>query len=157
MSMEIYLLTNEAVPSTQAWQKAIDALGFDVRFLDEQSLRTNEIRLRAECKGKPVLMELERSSLAKVRDAIPDIAFPDNVANVHALYWNKTLEGGLAAYLAAAAYLGLVGGLMIDTEEAKLKTPDQATELARKMAADMPMLEAAMAEILAKITAKPRN
>lgn len=157
MSMEIYLLTDAAVPTTQAWQKAIDALGFDIRFVDEVSLEADEIRLRAECKGKPVLMELERASLARVRETFPDVAFPDHVSCVHALYWSKTLEGGLAAYQAAAAYLGLVKGLMIDTEEGKLKTPDGAIELAHKMTAEMPMLEAAMADILAKLTAKPRN
>ena len=157
MSMEIYLLTDEEVPTIQAWQKAIDALGFDVRFVDKQPLQTDEIRLRAECKGKPVLMELEKTSLAGVRDIFPDVAFPDHVTSVHALYWSKTLEGGLAAYQAAAAYLGLVKGLMIDTEEGKLKTPESAIELARKMSAEMPMLEAAMAEILAKIAAKPRT
>jgi len=69
---------------------------------------------------------------------------------------SKTLEGGLAAYQAAAAYLGLVKGLMIDTEESKLKTRDGAIELARKMSAEMPMLEAAMADILARM-APPRS
>lgn len=157
MSMEIYLLTDEAVPTTQAWQKGIDALRFDVRFVDDQALQANEVRLRVVCKDKPVLMELERTSLARLRKTFPDVAFPDGVACVHALYWNKTLEGGLAAYQAAAAYLGLVKGLMIDTEEGKLKTPDGAIELARKMTAEMPMLEAAMADILAKIVSKPRN
>lgn len=157
MSMEIYLLTDEAVPSTQAWQAAIDALGFDVRFVDERPLQTKDIRLRVECKGKPVLMELEESSLAGVRDTFPEVAFPDHVTCVHVLYWSKTLEGGLAAYQAAAAYLGLVKGLMIDTEEGKLKTPDSAIDLARNMSAEMPVLESAMAEILAKIVAKPRN
>jgi hypothetical protein len=157
MSMEIYLLTDATVPTTQAWQSAIDALGFDVRFVDEVSLEADEIRLRAECKGKPVLMELERVSLARVRDTFPDVAFPDHVSCVHALYWSKTLEGGLAGYQAAAAYLGLVKGLMIDTEEGKLKTPESAIELARKMTAEMPALEAAMAEILSKMAARPRN
>lgn len=157
MSMEIYLLTDEAVPTTQAWQVGVDALAFDVRFVDKQSLQAGEVRLRAACKDKPVLMELERTSLARLRKTFPDVAFPDGVACVHALYWNKTLEGGLAAYQAAAAYLGLVKGLMIDTEEGKLKTPDGAIELARKMTAEMPMLEAAMADILAKIVSEPRN
>lgn len=156
MSMEIYLLTDEAVLTTQAWQVAVDALEFDIRFVDEQSLQTNEIRLRAECKGKPVLIELERTSLARVRGIFPDVAFPDRVSCVHALYWSKTLEVGLAAYQAAAAYLGLVKGLMIDTEESKLKTRDGAIELARKMSAEMPMLEAAMADILARM-APPRS
>lgn len=157
MSMEIYLLTDEAVPTTQAWQVGLDALAFDVRFVDEKSLTADEVRLRAACRDKPVLMELERASLAKVRETFSDVALPDHVSCVHALYWSKTLEGGLAAYQAAAAYLGLVKGLMIDTEERKLKTTDGAIELARKMSAEMPMLEAAMAEILAKIAAKPRN
>ena len=157
MSMEIYLLTDAVVPTTQAWQEAIDALGFDIRFVDERSLQTDGIRLRAECKGKPVLMELEKTSLARVRETFSDVVFPDQVTYVHVLYWSKTLEGGLAAYQAAAAYLGLVKGLMIDTEEGKLKAPDSAIDLARKMFAEMPMLEAAMAEILAKIAAKPHN
>jgi hypothetical protein len=155
--MEIYLLTDEAVSSTQAWQRAIDALGFDTRFVGEQSLQADEIRLRVDCKGKPVLIELEKTSLARVRDTFPDVAFPDHVSCVHALYWSKTLEGGVAAYQVAAAYLGLVKGLMIDTEECKFKTPESAIELARKVSAEMPVLEAAMAEILAKIAAKPAN
>jgi hypothetical protein len=156
MSMEIYLLTDAAVLTTQAWQAAIDALEFDIRFVDEESLQADEVRLRVECKGKPVLMELERTSLVKVRERFPDVAFPDRVSYVHVLYWNKTLEGGLAAYQAAAAYLGLVKGLMIDTEEGKLKTRDGAIELARKMSAEMPMLEAVMADILKRI-AQPRH
>ncbi len=102
-------------------------------------------------------MEMEKCSLAKVRKTFPALALPGRVVCVHALYWSKTLEGGLAAYQAAAAYLGLVNGLMIDTEEGVLKTRDGAIELARKMSADMPMLESAMADILAKIVAKPRN
>lgn len=155
--MEIYLLTNATVPTTQAWQEAIDALGFDVRFVDERSLQTKKIQMRVECKGKAVLMELEESSLAKVHDMFPEVAFPDRVTCVQVLYWSKTLEGGLAAYQVAAAYLGLVKGLMIDTEEGQLTSPDGAIDLARKMSAEMPMLEEAMAKILAKIAAKPRN
>lgn len=147
MSMEIYLLTNEAVPTTQAWQKGIDALGFGVRFVDEQSLQVNEIRLRAECKGQPVLMELEKTGLVKVRAMLPDVAFPEHVACVHALFWNKSLEGGLAAYEAAAAYLGLVKGLMIDTEERKLRTPDGAIELARSMAVDVSIAQEALVKL----------
>lgn len=157
MSMEIYLLTDEAVPTTQAWQKAIDALGFDVRFVDEQTLQTDEVRLQAECKGKPVLMELEETSLARVRETFPNVAFPDHVTSVHVLYWNKTLEGGLAAYQAAAAYVGLAKGLMIDSEEGKLNTQTRAIEIARDMSAQMPMLEAIMTDILAKMAAKSRN
>lgn len=145
--MEIYLLTHEAVRTTQAWQKGIDALGFGVRFMDEQSLQVDEIRLRAECKGKPVLMEIEKTGLAKVRAALPDVAFPEHVSCVHALYWSKTLEGGLAAYEAAAAYLGLVKGLMIDTEEGKLRTPDGAIELARSMATDVSVAQEALVKL----------
>lgn len=73
--MEIYLLTDAAVPTTQAWQDAIDALGFDVRFVDQQPLQATEIRLRVACQGKPVLFEIERVSLARVRKMFPDVAF----------------------------------------------------------------------------------
>lgn len=157
MSMEIYLLTNERINSTKAWQDATDALGFDVRFLDNQPLQAKTTRIRAECRSKPVLMELEQVSLATVRDLFPDVIFPDDVTNVHALFWSKTLEGGLAAYQATAAYIGLASGLMIDTEEGKLNNPARAVELARDMAARMPLLEEAMESILAKMTTKPRN
>lgn len=150
MSMEIYLLTNEAVPTTQAWQEAIDALGFDVRFVDTQSLQGNEIRLRAECQGEPVLMELAETSLARLRETFPKVVFPDGVVLVHALYWNKTLEGGLAAYEAAAAYIGLMKGLMIDTEEGKINTPPRAIEIARDMSARMPELKKLFSKFIAR-------
>jgi len=157
MSMEIYLLTNEATPSLQAWQDAVDALKFEVRFVDQQELPTKEIRMKAECHGKPVLLEIERTNLADVRDTFPNVVFPDSVSFVHALRWNKTLEGGLAAYEAAAAYVGAAKGLMIDTEEGKLNTPTRAIEIARDMRAQMPVLEAMMARMLARMPDKARN
>lgn len=76
-----------------------------------------------------------------------NVAFPDDVSSVHALYWSKTLEGGLAAYQAAAAYLALVKGFMIDTEECKLRTPDGAIELARSMAADVAVAQEALLKL----------
>lgn len=157
MSMEIYLLTNETIPSLEAWQGAVDALKFEVRFVDQQELPTKEIRIKAECHGKPVLLEVERTNLADVRDTFPNVEFPDSVSFVHALRWSKTLEGGLAAYEAAAAYVGTVKGLMIDSEEGKLNTPTRSIKIARDMSAQMPMLQAAMARVLAKMSDRARN
>jgi hypothetical protein len=150
MSMEIYLLTNETIPSLQAWQDAVDALKFEVRFMGQQELPTKEIRIKAECQGKPVLLEIERTHLADVRDTFPNVGFPDSVSFVHALRWNKTLEGGLAAYEAAAAYVGVVKGLMIDTEEGKLSTPARAIEIARDMSAKMPELQKLFTNLIAR-------
>jgi len=150
MSMEIYLLANETVPSLRAWQDAVDALNFDVRFVDQQELPTKETRIKAECQGRPVLLEIERVDLAYVRHAFPNVGFPDNVSFVHALRWNKTLEGGLAAYEVAAAYISAVKGLMIDTEEGELKTPVRAIEVARKTSAVMPEMKKLLADIVAR-------
>ena len=150
MSMEIYLLTNETIPSLAAWQDAIDALKFDVRLIDQHELPTKEIRIKAQCQGKPVLLEIERADLAYVRSEFPEIEFPDGVSFVHVLRWNKTLEGGLAASEAAAAYISFVKGLMIDTEEGKLNNSTRAVELAREMSAGMPALQDLFAEIVAK-------
>lgn len=150
MSMEIYLLTNETMPSLQVWQAAVNALNFEVRFVGQKELPTKEIRIKAECQGKPVLLEIERTSLAYVRDVFPNVAFPDSVGFVHALRWNKTLEGGLAAYEAAAAYIGAVKGLMIDTEEAQLKTPALAVEIARATSAKMSELQKLFADLISR-------
>lgn len=144
MSMEIYLLSDQEVASTQAWQKAVDALGFDVRFLDDKRLQEKEVRLRAEYLKMPVLMEISRSSVAELRETFSRVAFPEHIAHVHILRWSISFEGTIAAYQAAAAYVGLVKGLMIDSEEGKLKTPDQTIELARGMAADMAVAQDAL-------------
>ena len=155
--MEIYLLTDTAVPTTEAWQAAVDALGFDVRFLNERPLPTGGVRLQTKCKSKLALLEIEEISFPRLRNIFPDVAFPGQLSRVHALYWSKTLEGGLAAYQATAAYLAVAKGLMIDTEEGILRAPDSAIELARKMAKEMPMVEAVMAGALAKMAIKPSN
>lgn len=157
MSMEMSLLTNEAVPTTQAWQKAIDALGFDVRFLKEQSLQAKETPLPAEIQGKTVLLELLQVKLNDLRETFPGTAFPEQVSHVHTLRWTMTFEGGAAAYQAAAAYLGLVKGLMIDTEEGKLKTPDEAIDLARRVTADIVVAEAALRKFVGERTSKIRK
>ncbi|MBY0381938.1 MAG: hypothetical protein K2W78_08485 [Xanthobacteraceae bacterium] len=144
------MLSNEPVLSVKAWQDAVDALNFSTRFVDRQELSTKEVRLKAECLGKPVLMELEDVGFSYVRKTFPETEFPDGVKYVHALRWNKTLEGGLAAYEAAAAYISFVKGLMIDTEEGKLNNSTRAVELAREMSAGMPALQDLFAEIVAK-------
>jgi len=68
------------------------------------------------------------------------------------LRWNKTLEGGLTAHEAAAAYVGVVKGLMIDTEEGELKTPARAIEVARDMSVKMPEMQRLFADIIARST-----
>jgi hypothetical protein len=156
MSMEIYLLTDDDAPSMEEWQKAIDALAFDVRFLDKQEF-PKETRYKTECEGKPVLMELTRVDLAYVRDALPDVMFPEHVLFVHVLRWSMSFAGSVGAYQAAAAYLALAKGVMIDTEEAKLKVPDEAIKLARKMAVEIPALEAAVLALATKSVPKSRN
>jgi len=147
MSMEIYLLSDQEMPSTQAWQKAVDALGFDVRFLDDKPLQTKEARLRVEYLKTPVLMELSRSGLGELREVFPRVAFPEHVTHVHILRWSISFEGTIAAYQAAAAYVGLVKGLIIDSEEGKLRTPDGAIELARGMAADVAVAQEALLKL----------
>ncbi len=158
MSMEIYLLTNDTIPSLRAWQDAAVALNFDVHFMGQEKLSAREIKINAECQGKPVLLELQQTTLDYVRDTFPDIGFPDSVSYVQILRWNMTLEGGLAAYEAAAAYIGAVKGLLIDTEEGKLNTPARAIEIARDMSAGLPALKALMADLIAQsINQKKRN
>ncbi len=144
MSMEIFLLTSDIVPTTQTWQKGIDALGFDVRFLNEQPLQAKDARISADIQGKTVLLELLQTNLNDVRETFPGTAFPEDVGHVHTLRWSMTFEGGAAAYQAAAAYLGLVGGLMIDSEGGQLKTPDAAIELARRITTDIVVAETAL-------------
>ena len=156
--MEIYLLTNDTIPSLQTWQDAAVALNFDIRFVDQKKLSTREIKITAECQGRPVLLELQQTTLGYVRDTFPDIGFPDSVSYVQSLRWNMTLEGGLAAYEAAAAYIGAVKGLLIDTEEGNLNTPARAIEIAREMSAGLPALKALMADLIAQsINQKKRN
>ncbi|CAN5163758.1 hypothetical protein BH10PSE10_BH10PSE10_21920 [soil metagenome] len=157
MSMEIYLLTADDAPSMQKWQSAIDALAFDVRFVDQQKLSTKEIRFKTECEGKPVVMELARIDFAYVRDMFPDVMFPEHVLHIHVLRWSMSFAGSVGAYQAAAAYLALAKGLMIDTEEAKLKTRDEATKLAREMAVEIPALEAAVISLATKSRPKSGN
>lgn len=144
MSMEIYLLSDQDVPSTQVWQKGIDALGFDVRFLDDKPLQAGDMRLGGEYLKIPVLMELSQSNLAELREMFPHVAFPEQVAHVRILRWSISFEGTIAAYQAAAAYVGLVKGMMIDSEEGKLKSPDGAIELGRGMATDVAVAQEAL-------------
>lgn len=147
MSMEIYFLSDREVSSTRAWQQAIDALGFDVRFPDDKPLQINDVRLRAECLKKPVLMELSRIDLGELRETFSRVVFPEQVTYVRVLRWGLNFEGTVAAYQAAAAYVGLVRGLMIDSDEGKLRASGDAIELARVVATDVSVAQDALAKI----------
>jgi hypothetical protein len=59
-----------------------------------------------------------------------------------------------AAWMAAAAYARAANGIVFDPQEGKVFTPGEAVEVVHQIQRDMPRMDAAMREIMRRLTSK---
>jgi hypothetical protein len=150
MSMEMHVLSDVVLPSLEAWQQAIDARGFRVRLSAERAL--------AELRGAlPVLLddqltafECDHCDAAEVMTETPDIAFDRSWKHALAFRWGADLSAWVAACIAAACYAEASEGVVLEDQEGRILTPQQAIAMARVNQQQMPSIEAAIAKAVAR-------
>lgn len=135
MAMEIFALSDRRLGSVVEWQKAIDAEGFPFPLQLSESRRFDQLSgfLTVQYDGGPSGFECDHWVPSDIPNDDPNVALGKPWK--YALAFRFGIRRGEleCAWMAATAYARATAGVVFDTEEGRLFTPDEAAQLVRKI------------------------
>ncbi len=144
MSMELYILSDDQLPSIDAWQEAIDANGFGLRLSQETPFSRLNGALPVQLGDRPTAFECAHWNASGLIAKSPDINFGHRWKYALALRWGADISAAVAAYMAAAAYSRATEGVVFDCEEGKIISPGRTRDIALDIERQVPDIEAAV-------------
>jgi hypothetical protein len=148
MSMEIHALSDRQLASIADWQQAIDAEGFALRLSDARPFENLKGFLPAHSGEKKTGFECYHDDAQELLVEHDAFEFGRPWKFALSFRWGGNLDACLAAYMAAAAYAKATDGVVFDTEEGQVLTPQQAGDYARQMEKDLPAVQAELDRML---------
>ncbi len=139
MSMEIYVLSDHCLDSTEAWQRTIDAAGDPLQLSTGRPFAELGGALPVALRDRPTAFECDHWDAAELMADLSDVTFDHPWSHALAFRWGGDFTAGASAYLAAAAYAEATGGVIFDGEEG-LIPPARAREVARDLEQNGPRL-----------------
>lgn len=130
MSVEVYVLSNKLLYSTNALQSNIDQLGFQLTVLTDRDWTVARGHVSASWKGQEAGFECSPAQLAGLKETYAlNLGGPWD----HAICFRfGTLPGCAGALIAAAAYAHATNGVLFETEDLKIFSPSDAITHARE-------------------------
>jgi hypothetical protein len=150
--MEMWVLSDRELNSVAEWQTAIDAEGYPLKFAPDVQLQTHSGFLPSHLRGELTGFECDHwpadEFMRETKQQMPDVDFGHDWKFVLAFRWlgSKEIEL-LSAWMAGTAYAQATGGVILDGEEGKVRTPAQARELVHDLEHPSPATLAAIEEI----------
>lgn len=138
MAMEIFALSDQQLGSMAEWQRAIDAEGypFPVRLPADVAFADLSGFLPVDYDNAKSGFECDHWQPEDIYDNYPSAASGHRWKFALAFRFGYARGELECAWMAAAAYARATGGMVFDTEEAKLFDPDAAAQLVRKIEDD---------------------
>ena len=134
MSMEIHCLSDRQLNSMAGWQQAIDAEGFALQLSTTRPFQSLNGFLPAQSGKTETGFECYHDDASELLVEHDDIDFGHPWEFALSFCWGANLSACVAAYMAAAAYAKATDGIVFDTAEGQILTPQRAAECARQMA-----------------------
>ena len=124
MSVSVTVLaTQTKLPTTEAWQKSLDANHFVVELDATCEVRNHEGFWPATYQGRAAGFELHRASPDEFFSEYPNLAGTFDVAI--SLVTHSNMDEGCSAWLAAAVLTHLTGGVLLDESAGEhISAPD---------------------------------
>ena len=144
MSMEIYVLSDEKLNSISEWQHAIDAVRLSVRLSTETQFAVQKGFLPARSGDTSTGFECDHWDATKLMAEYSAMNFGHQWKYALAFRWGADLRACVAAYAAGAAYAGATRAVVLDCEQGKIISAQQAAEVARDIEKRMAEIEAAI-------------
>jgi hypothetical protein len=140
--MEIYVLSQTKLESVEAWQRAIDAEGFALTLDVSRPFARLEGYLPAHLKGELAGFECDHWDVEDVLSIFPEIPRGAKQKFCLAFRWGADVKACIGAFMAASAYARAADGVVLECEEGKVLSPDEAREETFKIERDIPEIEA---------------
>jgi hypothetical protein len=147
MSMELYVLSDEELPSLAAWQQAIKASGFEVKLSTERSLAELRGALPVLLDDRHTAFECDHWDAAELIAEWSEVDLGRSWRRALAMRWGGDLYAAASAYFVAAAYATATGGVILDCEEGKIISPQRAAEIARELQQSQPLIDEAVRRV----------
>jgi hypothetical protein len=150
MSMEILVLSDERLATMADWQRAIDAEGFALVLSEKATFAALSGFLPARWDKTPTGFECEHDDAREVMAVYASVNFGHEWKYALAFRWASDLRECMAAFMAAVAYARATHGIVFDPQESEILTPQQASEVTRGMAKDLPEIERSLLAVAKK-------
>jgi hypothetical protein len=152
--MELHVMSDTRLESTDAWQRAIDAEGFPLRLSPDVKFRMARGFFPALLRGKLTGFECFHDNAHKTQQFLGWSQFDHPWKFALGFRWIAREAEQLAAWMAGTAYARATGGVVFDPEQGKVLSPGEATDVVGQIERDAPLVEAAIHEIMRRLTSK---
>jgi hypothetical protein len=151
MSMELYVLSDIQLSSMTSWQRAIEAEGVPLKLSTPFAFGELRGALPARLGDNATAFECDHWSAPELIADYSDIDFGRRWKHALAFRWGSNVYDGIAAYLAASAYARATNGVVLDCEQGRLVSPEQAADIAADLERSIPMIEAAVRKAVERL------
>lgn len=127
MSMELMIFSDKQLNTVEEWQAAIDAEGFPLRLSDDVILGRISGFFPMHLRGELTGFECYHEDSSEIIAQNPGLGIDHPWKFVlHFVWLGSKWNELLAAWMAATAYARVTDGIIIDGEDWKFYTADQA-------------------------------
>lgn len=148
MSMSLYILSDGKLSSMGAWQQAIDTEGFPIRLPLRLPMSQAIGVLAIKYRDQGTAFEYRPRAAGDVMTEMKHIDFGRRWKFAFELIWGGDVNAGISAFAAAAAYARATGGVVLDCEQGKIISAQQAATIAIDLEKGIPMIEAAVRKVM---------
>jgi hypothetical protein len=142
MSMELFVLSDQQLPSVTAWQVAIDGEGYPLRLDGNKPIEALRGFLPAWLRDVKTGFECNPWKADEFMRERPDVNFGHAWKHVLAFRWGGNLSQVPAVWMAATAYANATDGLVFDEEAGMMRSASDARRVVEEIEREMPEMEA---------------
>jgi hypothetical protein len=136
MSIELSVLSDRTLATTEEWQRALEAEGFPLR-LDESVVFSDASGFFPARFGDRLTgFECYHDDVAEIIETYPDIDFGKPWTCALGFRVGGNFTELFAAFMAATAYARATGGIVWDGESGEVMSPDRSREVTRDIERD---------------------
>lgn len=154
MAMEMHVFSDRQLNSIAEWQRAVDQVGYPVRFAPDVQFETMRGFVPATLNGKDAGFECYHDKAAEMMDHYGREYFPDRWAYALGFRWRGDLTEFQAAWMTATAYARATSGIIFDPEAGRTYSAAEAADVVKDIERSLPGIEAVIRETVEKMKKK---
>jgi hypothetical protein len=140
MSMELYVISPKRLATIEEWQRAVDELGFSIKFSPDTNFEKVGGFLPLQLRGKLSGFECDHWALEDITETYSELRIEPSWRYVLAFRWGGNYEELISVMQASAAYAVATGGLAFDPQENEILSNEKSIQLAKNIEKEVEFL-----------------
>jgi hypothetical protein len=142
MAMELFVLSDQQLPSITEWQVAIDGEGYPLRLDGDKPIEALKGFLPARLRDIKTGFECNPSPADEFMSEMSGVNFDHAWKHVLSFRWGGNLNQVPAVWMAATAYAKATGGVVFDEEAGVTRSAADARTVVEQIERELPEMEA---------------